>query len=82
MIRNRPGDQAMLFEVEATYENGLLKPSQELPLHEGQKVTITIQSVGSAAKRFCGSLPWTGDPEELHRFLNDPDESSWSSHDD
>ena len=71
----------MSLEVEATYENGFLKPSQKLPLQEGQTVTITIQPVRSAAKRFCGSLRWTRDPEELHRYLNDPDESAWSSRD-
>jgi predicted DNA-binding antitoxin AbrB/MazE fold protein len=71
----------MSLEVEATYENGVLKPSQALPLQEGQKVNLTIQLVGSAAKRFSGSLPWTRDPEELRRYLNDPDESSWSSRD-
>ena len=71
----------MTLQVEATYENGVLKPSQELPLQEGQKVTITIQPAGSAAKRFSGRLRWTRDPEELRRYLNDPDESSWSSRD-
>lgn len=71
----------MSLEVEATYENGVLKPAQELPLQEGQKVNLTIQPVGSAAKRFRGSLRWTRDPEELRRYLNDPDESSWSSPD-
>jgi predicted DNA-binding antitoxin AbrB/MazE fold protein len=71
----------MSLEVEATFENGVLKPSQELPLQEGQKVMLTIQPVGSAAKRFCGSLKWTRNPEELQRYLNDPDESSWTSHD-
>ena len=67
----------MPLEVEATYENGVLKTAHELPLHEGQKVTLTIQPAGSASKRFCGSLRWTRNPEELHRYLNDPDESSW-----
>ena len=71
----------MSLEVEATYENGVLKPSQELPLQEGQKVRLTIQSASSAARRFGGSLRWTRDPEELHHYLNDADESSWSSHD-
>lgn len=71
----------MTLEVEATYENGVLKPSQALPLQEGQKVNLTIQPVGSAAKRFSGSLRWTRDPEELRRYLNNPDESSWSSRD-
>jgi predicted DNA-binding antitoxin AbrB/MazE fold protein len=63
----------MNLEVEATYEDGVLKPSQALPLQEGQKVNLTVQPVGSAAKRFCGSLRWTRDPEELRRYLNDPD---------
>ena len=71
----------MSLEIEATYENGVLKPVQDLPLQEGQKVTITIQPGGSAAKRFCGSLRWTRNPEELHQYLNDPDESSWGSRD-
>jgi predicted DNA-binding antitoxin AbrB/MazE fold protein len=69
------------LEIEATYENGVLKPSRALPLQEGQKVNLTIRPVGSAAQRFCGSLRWTRDPEELRRYLNDPDESSWSSRD-
>jgi predicted DNA-binding antitoxin AbrB/MazE fold protein len=71
----------MSLQVEVIYENGMLKPSQELPLQEGQRVTITIEPDGSAAKRFCGSLRWTRDPEEMRRYLNDPDESSWSSRD-
>jgi predicted DNA-binding antitoxin AbrB/MazE fold protein len=69
----------MSLEIEATYQNGVFRPAQEVPLQEGQKVTLTIQPVGSAAKRFCGSLRWTGDPEELHAYLNDPDESSWGA---
>ena len=61
----------MSLEVEATYENGVLKPSRELPLRAGQQVTLTIQPIGSAAKRFCGSLRWTRDPEELRRYLSE-----------
>ncbi len=71
----------MSLEFEATYQNGILKPSQALPLQEGQKVNVIIEPMTSAAKRFSGSLPWTRDPEELRRYLNDPDESSWSSRD-
>jgi predicted DNA-binding antitoxin AbrB/MazE fold protein len=76
----------MSLEVEAIYENGVLKPSQPLPLQEGQKVTVRIQQVGSAAKRFSGSLRWTRDPDELrqsvnNQSVNNPDESSWSSRD-
>lgn len=71
----------MSLEVEATYENGVLKLSEPLPLQEGQKVNLTIQPVGSAARRFSGSLRWTRDPAELRAYLSDPDESSWSSRD-
>jgi predicted DNA-binding antitoxin AbrB/MazE fold protein len=71
----------MSLEVEATYENGVLKPAQALPLQEGDKVSLTVQPVGSAAKRFSGSLRWTRDPEELRRYLNDSDEGSWSVRD-
>ena len=69
----------MSLEVEATYQNGVFEPAQAVPLPEGQKVTLTVQPVGGAAERFCGSLRWTGDLEELHAYLNDPDESSWGA---
>ncbi len=71
----------MSWEIEATYENGVLKPSQALPLPDGQRVNLTVRPAGGAATRFCGSLRWTRDPEELRRYLSDPDESSWSSRD-
>jgi predicted DNA-binding antitoxin AbrB/MazE fold protein len=66
------------LQIEAVYENSTLKLPHELPLEEGQKVTIMIHS-GSAAERMYGMLPWKGDPEELHRYLNDPDEGQWGS---
>jgi predicted DNA-binding antitoxin AbrB/MazE fold protein len=69
-----------MLRLEAVYEHGILKLPHELPLQEGQRVMITIQS-GSAAERLYGMLPWNGDPEELHRFLNDPDEGPWGSRD-
>jgi predicted DNA-binding antitoxin AbrB/MazE fold protein len=66
------------LRIEAVYEHGTLKLPHELPLQEGQRVTITIMPLpGSAAERLYGMVPWTGDPEELHRFLNDPDEGPW-----
>ena len=71
----------MSLEVEATYENGVLKPSQELPLQEGAKVTILIKPVGSAVKRFVGSVPWPGNREEFDHWLADPDEGQWGDRD-
>ena len=72
----------MSLEIEETFEGGVLKPAQDLPLQDGQKVHVTIHAVGSAVERFCGSLRWTRDPEELRRYLTDPDENSWGSRDD
>lgn len=66
------------LRAEAVYENGTLRLLHEVPLEEGQRVTITIHP-SSAAERLYGLLPWTGDPEELHRFLNDPDEGPWGT---
>ena len=71
----------MNLEIEATYENGALKPALALPLLEGEKVTLTIQPVARTVGRFSGSLRWTRDPEELHSFLNDPEQCSWGSRD-
>jgi len=69
------------LEIEAVYEAGTLRLPRELPLPAGQKVTITIHPTGSAVQRFYGLVRWTGDPEELHRYLNDPDEGQWGHHD-
>ncbi|MCC6418176.1 MAG: antitoxin family protein [Gemmataceae bacterium] len=68
------------LRLEAVYEHGTLKLPHELPLQEGQRVVITIQP-SSAVERLTGILPWTGDGEELHRFLDDPDEGLWGNRD-
>jgi predicted DNA-binding antitoxin AbrB/MazE fold protein len=69
------------LQIEAVYEHGTLRLPHELPLQEGQKVTIIIRPGTGAAGRMYGMVPWTGDPEELRRFLNDPDEGQWGSRD-
>jgi predicted DNA-binding antitoxin AbrB/MazE fold protein len=71
----------MSQEFETTYENGVLKPVQPLPLPEGQKVTIVIKPGGSAVKRFVGLVPWPGDRQEFDRWLDDPDEGMWGIRD-
>jgi predicted DNA-binding antitoxin AbrB/MazE fold protein len=70
------------LEIEAIYEHGTLKLLRALPLPEGQKVTITIHPTGGAVERLYGMLPWTGDLDELDRWLNDPDEGCWGHRDD
>lgn len=62
----------MLYTVEATYENGVLKPISALPLQEQEKVTVTVEPLANWAERTRGIVEWTGDPEELERFAMDP----------
>lgn len=68
------------IQAEAVYEHGTLKPAQRLPLQEGQRVVLTIH-LDSAVERLSGLLPWNGDPGELERFLEDPDEGMWGGRD-
>ena len=66
----------MSLAIEAVYENGVLKPSQPLPLAEHEKVRVTIESGVSRARQTAGLLPWTGDAADLDRFISDPEISA------
>jgi predicted DNA-binding antitoxin AbrB/MazE fold protein len=61
----------MPITIEAIYENGVLKPSQPLPLGEHETVRITIEPRISWAERTARMLQWTGDPEALRRIAED-----------
>jgi predicted DNA-binding antitoxin AbrB/MazE fold protein len=61
------------LEIEAVYENGVLKLPRLLPLADGQKVTIRIQPPGGVAGRAYGLLQSTRTPEELERLALDPE---------
>jgi predicted DNA-binding antitoxin AbrB/MazE fold protein len=63
----------MTLTVEAVYENGVLKPSQPLPLKEHEKVTVRIAPAVSLARQTAGMVPWRGDPETLERLARDPE---------
>jgi predicted DNA-binding antitoxin AbrB/MazE fold protein len=63
----------MTITVDATYENGVLKPAGLLPLNENEKVRITINTGVSRARQTAGLLPWSGDPATLQRFIMDPE---------
>ena len=56
-------------EIEATYEHGTLKLPHELPLQEGQKVTITIHPTGSRSQRRRGLIDWKGSQEDLDYLI-------------
>jgi predicted DNA-binding antitoxin AbrB/MazE fold protein len=65
------------ISVEAIYEQGTLKLPQELPLQDGQKVTITIHPVG-AVQRLSGLIQWKGSQEDLDHLLG-PDNHPWAN---
>ena len=61
----------MSITVQATYENGVLKPLQPLPLQEHEKVKVTVHTGISVAEQTAGMLQWTGDPEVLRQIAEE-----------
>ena len=59
--------------VEAIYEGGVLRPVEPLPLQEHAKVRLTIKAPGDWVRETAGILQWTGTPEKLQRFAEDPE---------
>ena len=54
----------MAITVEATYENGVLKPVQPLPLQEHEKVQVTVTRAVSRVRQTAGLIGWTGTQED------------------
>ena len=67
----------MALTVEAVYENGVLKPTQNLPLKEHERVRVSIhtpadvQKALDAVQRGYGLIPWTGDVESIRGIAED-----------
>jgi predicted DNA-binding antitoxin AbrB/MazE fold protein len=61
----------MSLEVEATYEDGVLKPDKRLPLEEHQRVKVTVHEETSRIRASYGLIGWTGAPEVLRRIAED-----------
>jgi predicted DNA-binding antitoxin AbrB/MazE fold protein len=60
------------LEIAAVYERGILKLPPELPLAEGQTVTITIHPATGVVQRSSGRLQTTLSPEELEQIARSP----------
>lgn len=58
--------------IEATYENGMLKPDRPLPLSEHQRVQVSIQIAIDPVAASFGMFGWKGDTETLERIALDP----------
>lgn len=63
----------MGLEIDATYDNGVLKLERPLPLENGQRVRLTIHPPGGRAGKAYGLIGWTGSHEELERLATDPE---------
>jgi predicted DNA-binding antitoxin AbrB/MazE fold protein len=65
----------MAITVEAVYENGVLKPTQPLPLQEHEKVRIHVETVPEAVRRVrqsAGLIRCT-DPALIEWAARDPE---------
>jgi predicted DNA-binding antitoxin AbrB/MazE fold protein len=67
----------MAFEVEATYENGVLRPDQPLPLREHERVTVSVKSSVDCVRDSYGSVPTPSDLGALDYLTNSPENSPW-----
>lgn len=63
----------MTIVIEATYEDGVLKPLEPLPLKEHEKVRISVHSERSPLMEAYGIMGFKGTAEELERFALDPE---------
>jgi predicted DNA-binding antitoxin AbrB/MazE fold protein len=64
----------MALTLEAIYENGVLKPTQPLPLKEHARVQITVQTPPRDILQAQGIIGWKGDHETLERILAEAEE--------
>jgi predicted DNA-binding antitoxin AbrB/MazE fold protein len=62
----------MSLEIEGTYEGGVLKPDEPLPLKDHERVVITVRPKTSRIRQSAGLIRWTGDPEVLRKIAEDP----------
>ena len=64
----------MILAIDATYQNGILRPDSPLPLKENERVKITVESDASIADRCHGLLAWTGEPAVLLQIAEEDGE--------
>lgn len=66
----------MAITVEAVYENGVLKPTEPLPvLLEGARLWLTLHVAAEKERvqKSYGIIGWTGDAETVRRVALDPE---------
>ena len=68
----------MPLEVEATYEHGVLKLDQPLPLSDHERVVVSVRPIQGGIEDSAGLVCWTGDPQSLEQLLG-PDNQPWEN---
>lgn len=63
--------QSMTITIQATYENGVLRPAHPLPLQEREHVRVTIHRSDSLADQTYGMIGWSGDKDTFDRLLQE-----------
>ena len=63
----------MNMTVEATYENGVLRLDEPLPLKDLERVRVTVDRGASWVQETAGLIRWTGSVESLERLAMDPE---------
>ena len=63
----------MTITVEAIFEDGVLKPTQPLPLREHEKVQVTVKPTVSRVRQTAGLIGWTGSQEEADFVAMSPE---------
>lgn len=63
----------MTITIEATYEGGVLKPLEPLPLKEHEKVRVSVHSERSPLLEAYGIMGFKGTAEEADYFALDPE---------
>ena len=61
----------MNITIEATYEDGALKPSRPLPFKEHERVRVTIHEAGNPVQESAGLIPCS-DAELIEHIARDP----------
>ncbi len=62
----------MSLEIDATYEDGVLKLDRPLPFSKHQRVKATVATPGRKLRDSFGIIDWQDDPEVVRKIALDP----------
>ena len=63
----------MIQQVEAVYENGVLRPLQPLPWKEGERLRIAVSSLDSPILKAYGIMGFQGTAAEAEHLALAPE---------